>query len=136
VRKAAREAEIAEFIESRPRGYEALVGERGIRLSGGERQRIGIARALYKQTNVLVLDEATSALDHATEQAIMRTIEGLSRELTIVLVSHRLSTVQWCDTIIELKDGRAASQGAFVELVERSASSRKKARAHAETPMA
>jgi ABC-type multidrug transport system fused ATPase/permease subunit len=106
VQQAARQAQIADFIESRPEGYNAFVGERGIRLSGGQRQRIGIARALYKQASVLVFDEATSALDNATEQAVMDAIEGLSRDLTILIIAHRLTTVQRCDTIVELEHGR------------------------------
>jgi len=103
VKLAAQQAQIAEFIESSPKGYKTFVGERGIRLSGGQRQRIGIARALYKQASVLVFDEATSALDNATESALMEAIEDLSRELTIVMIAHRLSTVAGCDRIIELK---------------------------------
>ena len=102
VREAARQAHIANFIESSPQGYQALVGERGIRLSGGQRQRIGIARALYKQATVLVFDEATSALDHGTEQAVMEAIEGLSADLTILIIAHRLTTLKNCTQIIEL----------------------------------
>ena len=109
VRHAARQAQIADFIESQPKGYNAFVGERGIRLSGGQRQRIGIARALYKQASVLVFDEATSALDNATEQSVMAAIEGLNRDLTIVLIAHRLTTVQRCDTIVELEQGRVVN---------------------------
>jgi len=111
VKLAAQQAQIAEFIESSPRGYNTFVGERGIRLSGGQRQRIGIARALYKQANVLVFDEATSALDNATEVALMEAIEGLSRQLTIVMIAHRLSTVQRCDRVIELEAGRVLNEG-------------------------
>lgn len=111
VKLAAKHAQIAEFIESSPYGYNTFVGERGIRLSGGQRQRIGIARALYKQASVLVFDEATSALDNATESALMEAIEGLSRELTIVMIAHRLSTVQSCDRVIELEAGRLLKQG-------------------------
>lgn len=131
VRQAANQAQIAEFIESRPDGYHVFVGERGIRLSGGQRQRIGIARALYKQATVLVFDEATSALDNATEQAVMDAIEKLNRELTILIIAHRLSTVQRCDTIIELDHGRVAAQGSYDQLLERSPSFRKMARAAA-----
>jgi ATP-binding cassette subfamily B protein len=131
VRQAARQAQIAEFIESRPDGYQAFVGERGIRLSGGQRQRIGIARALYKQATVLVFDEATSALDNATEQAVMDAIENLDRELTILIIAHRLSTVQRCDTIIELEHGRVVAQGSYEQLLERSPSFRRMARAAA-----
>lgn len=106
VRWAALQAQIASFIESSPQGYESFVGERGIRLSGGQRQRIGIARALYKQASILVLDEATSALDVNTEQAVMNAVDGLSCDLTLVIIAHRLSTVANCDRIIELGHGK------------------------------
>ena len=111
VQQAAVQAQIASFIEGSPEGYDSFVGERGIRLSGGQRQRIGIARALYKQARVLVFDEATSALDTDTEAAVMEAIEGLSRELTIVLIAHRLSTVQRCDRVIRLEQGRLVDDG-------------------------
>ncbi|HAH30729.1 MAG TPA: ABC transporter ATP-binding protein [Elusimicrobia bacterium] len=119
-RQAARQARIADFIESRPGGYNAYVGERGIRLSGGERQRIGIARALYKQACVLVFDEATSALDSATERAVMDAIEGVNRDVTILLIAHRLTTLRRCDTIFELEHGRVAAQGSYEQLLESS----------------
>jgi ABC-type multidrug transport system fused ATPase/permease subunit len=118
VQQAARQAQIADFIESSPEGYRAYVGERGIRLSGGQRQRIGIARALYKQASVLVFDEATSALDNATEQSVMDAIEGLSSDLTILLIAHRLSTVRRCDTIVELNNGKVVTQGTYAQLLE------------------
>ncbi len=111
VKQAAEQAQIAGFIESSPEGYASFVGERGIRLSGGQRQRIGIARALYKGAKILVLDEATSALDDATEQAVMEAVEGLSKELTIVMIAHRLSTVARCDQVIRLQNGLIAAQG-------------------------
>ena len=111
VRQAAEQAQIARFIESSPDGYNSFVGERGIRLSGGQRQRIGIARALYKRAQVLVFDEATSALDTATEQAVMEAVEGLSKELTILMIAHRLSTVQRCDRVIKLDQGCVVSDG-------------------------
>ncbi|MDE0758940.1 MAG: ABC transporter ATP-binding protein [Pseudomonadales bacterium] len=120
VQQAARQAQIADFIESSPEGYQAYVGERGIRLSGGQRQRIGIARALYKQASVLVFDEATSALDNATEQSVMDAIEGLSSDLTILLIAHRLTTVRRCDTIVELEHGRVVAQDTYEQLIERS----------------
>ncbi len=125
VRNAARQAQIAEFIESRPEGYDAVVGERGIRLSGGQRQRIGIARALYKQASVLVLDEATSALDNVTEQSVLDAIEGLDRELTVLLIAHRLTTVRRCDTIVELERGAVVAQGSYEELLAASTSFRR-----------
>jgi ATP-binding cassette subfamily B protein len=102
VRKAAKEAQISELIEGWPKGYQTYVGERGIRLSGGQRQRIGIARALYKQADVLILDEATSALDTETETAVMDAIEGLGRNLTILIIAHRISTLEGCEQVIDL----------------------------------
>jgi ABC-type multidrug transport system fused ATPase/permease subunit len=124
VRAAARQAQIDQFIESRPKGYLSLAGERGIRLSGGERQRIGIARALYKHATVLVFDEATSALDNTTEQALIGAIENLDRELTILMIAHRLTTVQRCNHIIELANGRVVAEGTFDQLREQSVSFR------------
>jgi ABC-type multidrug transport system fused ATPase/permease subunit len=118
VRLAARQAQIAEFIESRHGGYQSNVGERGIRLSGGQRQRIGIARALYKQAKVLVFDEATSALDNATELSVMDAIDGLDRGLTILLIAHRISTLRRCDNIVELQHGRLKREGTFAHMFE------------------
>jgi ABC-type multidrug transport system fused ATPase/permease subunit len=128
VQQVARQAQIADFIENSPKGYQAYVGERGIRLSGGQRQRIGIARALYKQASVLVFDEATSALDHTTEQLVMDAIEGLDSDLTILLIAHRLTTVRRCDTIVELKNGQVVAQGTYEQLHECSPSFRSMAR--------
>jgi ATP-binding cassette, subfamily B, bacterial PglK len=124
VRQAARQAQIADFVEAREEGYHTLVGERGVFLSGGQRQRIGIARALYKRATVLVFDEATSALDNATEQGVMKAIEGLDPGLTIILVAHRLSTVRGCDFIVEFGDGRIVAQGTYDSLLESSPSFR------------
>ena len=131
VRQAARQAQIADFIESRAEGYNAFVGERGVRLSGGQRQRIGIARALYKQASVLVFDEATSALDSATEQSVMDAIEGLDRDLTILLIAHRLTTVRRCDIIVELGHGQVVAQGTYDQLLEFSPSFRSTVKAAA-----
>ena len=103
---AARSAGIADFIDSLPDGYRTTTGERGIRLSGGQRQRIGIARALYKNASVLVFDEATSALDTRTEQGIMDSVAGLARDMTIIMIAHRLTTLKDCDRIIHLEAGR------------------------------
>jgi len=102
MKEAARQAQIGEFIESSKAGFETTVGERGIRLSGGQRQRLGIARALYKQAQVLVFDEATSALDQDTEDAVMQSVEGLSSELTILIIAHRVNTLKRCDMIVSL----------------------------------
>ena len=106
VEQAARAAGISEFIAGLKEGYGTRTGERGIRLSGGQRQRIGIARALYKKANVLIFDEATSSLDSDTEEAVMRSILTLDREITIIMIAHRLTTLADCDRIIHLEQGR------------------------------
>ena len=124
VEQTAHRAQIADFIEKQHEGYNTFVGERGIRLSGGQRQRIGIARALYKQASVLVFDEATSAVDNATEQSVMRSIKELSQDLTILIIAHRLTTVQHCDVIVELRQGRVVAQGSYGQLCESSPSFR------------
>jgi ATP-binding cassette subfamily B protein len=102
VRRASHLAHIGSTIETWALGYDTVVGERGVQLSGGQRQRIGIARALYKEADLIVLDEATSALDNETEEAIMRSIESLPRKITILMIAHRLSTLKNCDRLIEL----------------------------------
>lgn len=117
VRLAARQAQISEVIESWDLQYETSVGERGIKLSGGQRQRIGIARALYKQADVLIFDEATSALDNETEQAVMNTIDNLGSQLTVLLIAHRLTTLRNCSQVIELQDGKINKIGTYAELV-------------------
>lgn len=117
VRRAAEQAQISESIESWPKKYQTFVGERGVRLSGGQRQRIGIARALYKQANVIIFDEATSALDNETEQAVIQAIEGLSKELTILMIAHRLTTLKNCNQIIELSDGNIKRIGTYQDIV-------------------
>jgi len=124
VQQAAQQAQIADFIDSLAEGYQVSVGERGIRLSGGQRQRIGIARALYKRASVLVFDEATSALDNSTEKAVMSSIEGLKRDLTVIIIAHRMTTVRHCDVIMELDQGRLIAQGTYQQLLERSPSFR------------
>jgi ATP-binding cassette, subfamily B, bacterial PglK len=117
VRQAAQQAQIAHSIESWSQGYQTMVGERGIRLSGGQRQRIGIARALYKQADVIIFDEATSALDGETEQAVMQAIEGLSQELTLLIIAHRISTLQNCTQVVELAAGRIKRVGRYQDIV-------------------
>jgi ATP-binding cassette subfamily B protein len=128
VRRAAEQAQIAELIESSSEGYAAMVGERGVRLSGGQRQRIGLARALYKQAELLVLDEATSALDNRTEAEVMAAIEGLDRQITVILIAHRLSTVQRCDRILLLEQGRIAGLGSYSQLLADNAAFQRLAR--------
>ena len=105
VKRAAEQAQIADTIERWPKQYQTFVGERGIRLSGGQRQRIAIARALYKQADVIIFDEATSALDSETEEAVMRAIDNLDKELTLLIIAHRVSTLKNCNQIIELGHG-------------------------------
>jgi len=104
VRLAAQQAHLSQTIEGWDRQYQTIVGERGIRLSGGQRQRIGIARALYKRAEIIVLDEATSALDDEMERNVMHTIEGLNDKLTILIIAHRISTLNGCTQIIEVGD--------------------------------
>jgi len=114
VRQAAGQAQIADIIESWPKQYETVVGERGVRLSGGQRQRIGIARALYKQADVIIFDEATSALDSQTEEAVMQAIEKLHEELTVLIIAHRLTTLKNCHRIVELENGKIKQQGSYL----------------------
>ena len=102
-----KEAKLDEFVRSLPEGLETGIGERGIRLSGGQRQRIGIARALYYDPEVLILDEATSALDNDTESAIMESINGLQGRKTLVIIAHRLRTIEKCDVVYRVEDGKA-----------------------------
>jgi len=111
VRYAAQQAQILKSIEDTNDGFNTYVGERGIQLSGGQRQRIGIARALYRDTKILVFDEATSALDNATEKSVMNALDSLGKDLTILLIAHRLSTVERCDRLITLEKGRITSVG-------------------------
>jgi ATP-binding cassette subfamily B protein len=98
----ASQAKILETIEAMPQKFETKIGERGIRLSGGQRQRIGIARALYKNANVIIFDEATSALDNNTENEVMEAIDNLGKDITVLIVAHRLTTLRNCDTVFEL----------------------------------
>ena len=119
VQQAAKKAQIADIIETWPKKYQTFVGERGIRLSGGQRQRIGIARALYKQADVIIFDEATSALDNETEQTVMQSIEDLGKDLTILIIAHRLTTLKNCDQIVELGDGGIKRIGTYNEIVSK-----------------
>ena len=116
VRQAAQQAQIADNIETWPKQYQTFVGERGIRLSGGQRQRIGIARALYKQADVIIFDEATNALDNETEQAVMQAIESLSEELTILIIAHRVTTLKNCTQIVEIGNGSVLRAGSYQDL--------------------
>jgi len=119
VKQAAQKAQIADIIETWPKKYQTYVGERGIRLSGGQRQRIGIARALYKQADVIIFDEATSALDNETEQAVMQAIESLGDDLTVLIIAHRLTTLKNCTKIVELADGGIKRSGSYQDIVSK-----------------
>ena len=119
VERAAKTANLHNFIiNESPQQYQTIVGERGIKLSGGQRQRIAIARALYNKPQVLILDEATSALDNQTEQVVMEAINNLSKNITIILIAHRLNTVKNCDIIFKLDKGEIVGQGSFEEIVK------------------
>jgi ABC-type multidrug transport system fused ATPase/permease subunit len=118
VKRAASIARLDDFIEAElPQGYFNIVGERGVRLSGGQRQRVGIARALYHSPSVLVLDEATSALDNITELAIMESIRDLGKDVTIIIIAHRLATVRHCDLIHVVAGGRVVNSGTHESLI-------------------
>ncbi len=121
VERAARIAEVHDFVtRDLPKGYATQLGERGVRLSGGQRQRIGIARALYHDPAILIMDEATSALDNLTERAVMDAVHNIGDAKTIILIAHRLSTVQDCDVIFMLDQGTLAAQGTYAELLDTS----------------
>ncbi len=122
VERAARIAELHDFVLGElPDGYETRVGDHGVRLSGGQRQRVGIARALYHDPDVLILDEATSALDNLTEKAVMDAVHNLGQAKTIIMIAHRLSTVQGCDTILMIERGQIVAQGPYADLLGKNA---------------
>ena len=121
VGRAAQQAQIANYIEDLPEKYQTFVGERGIRLSGGQRQRIGIARALYKQADVIIFDEATSALDNETEQAVMQAIELLNKNITLLIISHRLTTLKNCTLVVELSESGIKRSGSYQDIVNNQA---------------
>lgn len=117
---AVRHSYLEDVLKTLPQGLDTDVGERGVRLSGGQRQRVGIARALYNSPEVIVLDEATSSLDNTSEREITRAIDLLSGEVTVIVIAHRLTTVQGCDCIFFMMDGRVVEQGTYEELLEKS----------------
>ena len=120
--EALKSAQLEDFVASLPEGLDTVVGERGVRLSGGQRQRIGIARALYHRPSVLVLDEATSSLDTETEHDVMQAVQALQGDKTVIIVAHRLSTVEYCDRLYRLDAGRIVDEGTFDEVMNRSQS--------------
>ena len=117
VSECAKKAQISQTIESWALQYKTLVGERGVRLSGGQRQRIGIARALYKKTDVIIFDEATSALDDKTELKVIDSIFNLNPDITILIIAHRLTTLKKCTQVIELEGGKVLQSGTYKEIV-------------------
>jgi ABC-type multidrug transport system fused ATPase/permease subunit len=118
VEEVSKIANLHDFVkENLPQKYETIIGERGVRLSGGQRQRIGIARALYSNPQVIILDEATSALDNKTEELVMSAINSIGKDITIILIAHRLNTLRNCDTIFELEKGRVINKGNFNDLL-------------------
>jgi len=119
VSQAVQSAQLQAFIEKLPQGLDTVVGERGVRLSGGQRQRVGIARSLYHNPQVLVMDEATAALDNETEAEIMKAIEKLSGEKTLIMIAHRLTTVKNCDCLYFLEGGKIRAQGTYEQLRDR-----------------
>jgi ABC-type multidrug transport system fused ATPase/permease subunit len=122
IREALKSAQLEDFVASLPEDLDTVVGERGVRLSGGQRQRIGIARALYHRPSVLVLDEATSSLDTETEHGVMQAVQALQGDKTVIIVAHRLSTVEYCDRLYRLDAGRIVDEGTFDEVMNRSQS--------------
>lgn len=117
VQRAIKAAQLEGFIGSLPNGLDTLVGERGVRLSGGQRQRIGIARALYHDPAILVLDEATSSLDSLTEEGVMDAVNALQGDKTLLIVAHRLSTVERCDRLYKMEQGRVVEEGSFDQVM-------------------
>jgi ATP-binding cassette subfamily B protein len=115
-------ANISKTIEGWENSYDTLVGERGVRLSGGQKQRIGIARALYKKSDILILDEATSALDEDTENAVMSEIEKFGKDMTVLIIAHRVSTLKVCDKVCELLNGKLIIYNSFHDYINKKAS--------------
>ena len=109
-------AQLDNFVKNLPNGLETKVGENGVRLSGGQRQRIAIARAFYRDTKFLVLDEATSSLDNITESDLMNELRNIYKDLTIIIIAHRISTIRGCENIYEFENGEIKAYGNYQEL--------------------
>jgi len=118
-------AQLTSFVQNLPQGLNTLVGEKGIQLSGGQRQRLGIARALYRQPEILILDEATSALDSATEQKINQAIRQLRQKMTVILIAHRPQTIRQADWIFWLENGKIKDKGTWMRLIKNNPSFKK-----------
>ena len=116
--KALSQSRLTEVVEKLPDGLNTMLGERGIRLSGGQRQRIALARAFYHERNVIIMDEATSSIDNETEQEIIEEIKLLKGKKTIIVIAHRLTTLQYCDRIYRLEKGSIIEQGTYKEVIQ------------------
>jgi len=117
--EALGQARLTELVEHLPPGVNTLLGERGVRLSGGQRQRVALARAFYHGRSVLVMDEATSSLDQGTEREIVEAIKLLKGQKTLIVIAHRLSTVQHCDRIYRLEKGRIVEEGSYEQVIQK-----------------
>ena len=117
VEVASRSAQLHDFVQSLPEGYHTIVGERGIRLSGGQRQRLSIARAVLKNSPVMIFDEATSSVDTETERAIQANLAGITKGKTAIVIAHRLSTIRHADRIVVLSNGKVTEEGNHDELI-------------------
>jgi ABC-type bacteriocin/lantibiotic exporter with double-glycine peptidase domain len=115
--KAISQAKLLQLVEQLPKGTDTEIGERGVRLSGGQRQRVALARAFYHDRSVLIMDEATSALDNATEKEIVNEIRELHGKKTMIVIAHRLTTLQYCDRIYEIDKGEVVNIGTYHEIV-------------------
>ena len=120
VKKSIKDADLFEYVSKLKRGLDTVIGERGIKLSGGQKQRLAIARALYKQASVIVFDEATSALDIETESNVMNVVKNFSKDITIIIVAHRLESLKFCDTLYEISNGEISNTGTFDNLKNKS----------------
>jgi subfamily B ATP-binding cassette protein MsbA len=119
LKNAAKNANALDFILEQPLGFETMIGEKGVRLSGGQRQRIAIARAILKNPSILILDEATSSLDTESEYLVQKAIDNLLADRTVLVIAHRLTTVENADTIVVMKDGQIVDVGAHNDLLKK-----------------
>ena len=117
ITKVIQMAQLTEVVQQLPEGVDTLLGENGVRLSGGQRQRVALARAFYHERDVIIMDEATSSLDHETEQEVINTIKTLKGNKTLIVIAHRLSTVENCDILLRLEKGRITKVGSFADVV-------------------
>ena len=120
--EVAKQANILDYVNSLPKGFDTQVGDRGVQLSGGQKQRIFIARELYRKPNILIMDEATSALDTKAESKIQKSIENIQGELTIIIIAHRIATIRNVDKLLFIENGEITQMGSYDELKAKSKS--------------